>query len=323
MRLLSIASGVLLLCTSCVSSNKPVSIGQAELELQIPALLGEGALWNYKTQELYWVDIVDKKFYIYDPQNKTNKTYKLPSMIGTVVPVDKKNVLVALSDNIYKLNLGTEELVEFSDVKLTPFEYRFNDGKCDPNGNLWAGTINLDTPGQCKLYKINHKGESRIMMDSITNSNGIVWSKDAKTMFYIDSPSKEIKAYDYDVKTSTISNKRVVVRVSDEFGILDGMAIDEHDNLWVGIWEGFAVANFNSKTGELISKIEVPAKNVTSCVFGGENLDILYITTSSLGMTEEEKLLYPDAGSVFKIKPGVKGVKTPHFNLDNSIELFD
>lgn len=319
MRLLSICLFILFLCLSCENSNRTNAKNKAELELKIPSLLGEGALWNYKTQQLYWVDIVGKKFHIYNPVKKTNRTYKLPAMIGTVVPVDDKNVLVALSDNIYKLNLITEELVKFSDVKLTPHENRFNDGKCDPNGNLWAGTINLDDPGKCKLYKINNKGEAKIVIDSVTNSNGIVWSKDSKTMFYIDSPSKEIKAFDYDVKTSSISNKRVIVKVSDELGILDGMAIDENDNLWVGIWEGFAVANFNSKTGELIAKIDVPAKNVTSCAFGGENLDILYITTSSLGMTEEEKLLYPDAGSVFKVKPGVKGVKTAYFIQDNSI----
>ena len=288
----------------------------ATLEHKIDALLGEGAFWNYKTQELYWVDIVGNKFHIYNPEKKTNRTFEMPSMIGTVVPIDKDFALVALSNNVYKLNLNTKSLTPFTNVKLTKDENRFNDGKCDPNGNLWVGTINLDNPKKCKLYKINSKGESKKMIDSITNSNGIVWTKDAKTMFYIDSPSKQIQAYDFDSTTSSISNMRVLVEVEDDFGILDGMAIDENDNLWVGLWDGFAVANFNSKTGELIRKINVPAKNVTSCAFGGENLDILYITTSSLGMSEEEQYKYPDAGSLFKVKPGVKGVKTTHFKVD-------
>ncbi|NNK81864.1 MAG: SMP-30/gluconolactonase/LRE family protein [Flavobacteriaceae bacterium] len=298
---------------NCSQSNTETT---ATLELKNDALLGEGALWNYKTQELYWVDIVGMKFHIYNPKTQTNKSYNMPTMIGTVVPLNDYYCLVALADNIYKLNLDTEELLPFSDVELTKEENRFNDGKCDPNGNLWAGTINLDNPKKCKLYKINNEGESEIMIDSITNSNGIVWSKDAKTMFYIDSPSKQIKAYDFNNATSTISNERILVEVEDSFGILDGMAIDENDNLWVGLWDGFAVANFNSKTGELIRKIKVPAKNVTSCAFGGENLDILYITTSSLGMTEEEQKRYPNAGSLFKVKPGVKGVNTTHFKLD-------
>lgn len=288
----------------------------ATLEYKIDALLGEGALWNYKTQELYWVDIVGKKFHIYNPKTQVNKTFNMPTMIGTVVPINNNFALVALSDNIYKLNLKTEEFLPFSNVELSKDENRFNDGKCDPNGNLWAGTINLDNPNKCKLYKFNDKGESEIMIDSITNSNGIVWTKDTKTMFYIDSPSKQIKAYDFDSSTSSISNMRVLVEVKDNFGILDGMAIDENDNLWVGLWDGFAVANFNSKTGELIRKINVPAKNVTSCTFGGKNQDILYITTSSLGMSEEEQKKYPDAGSLFKVIPGVKGVKTTHFKID-------
>ena len=296
-------------CNNAITKNNY----EAELEYKITSLLGEGALWNYKTNELYWVDIVGKQFNIYSPVTQSNTSYNLPTMIGTVVPVNANHVLVALADGVYKLNLKTKSLDRFCDSKLSAQENRFNDGKCDPNGNLWVGTINLDIPFASKLYRINHKGQSKVILDSVTNSNGIVWSKDSKTMFYIDSPSKQIKAFDYDIKTSSISNQRVLVEVSDELGILDGMTIDENDNLWVGLWNGSAVAHFNTKTGELIKKINVPAKNVTSCAFGGKELDILYITTSSLGMTDEEKILYPDAGSIFKITPGVKGVETQHF----------
>ncbi len=120
-------------------------------------------------------------------------------------------------------------------------------------------------------------------------------------------------AYDYDSKTSTVSNGKIAVKVSEDLGFPDGMAIDENDMLWVGMWNGNAVAHFDPKSGKLVSKILVPAHNVTSCAFGGDNLDILYITTSSLDMTEEEQEAFPMAGSIFQAKPGVKGVKSRFF----------
>ena len=137
-------------------------------------------------------------------------------------------------------------------------------------------------------------------------------------MYYIDTPTANIKAYDFDVKSSTISNERIAVKILKEDGFPDGMAIDEDDMLWVGMWNGKAVARYNPLTGKLISKIVVPAVNVTSCAFGGKDLDELYITTSSLGMTDEDVAKYPLAGSVFKVKPGVKGVKSSFFGASKN-----
>ena len=165
------------------------------------------------------------------------------------------------------------------------------------------------------LYRVDPDGKATKMLDSITISNGIVWTSDRKTMYYIDTPTRQIRAYDYDNASGNISNERVAVNVPDTLGFPDGMAIDEEDMLWVGMWNGDCVARFNPKTGQLVSKIEVPAHNVTACAFGGENLDTLYITTASLDMTEEERLRYPDAGSIFKAVPGVKGVRSPFFGM--------
>lgn len=156
------------------------------------------------------------------------------------------------------------------------------------------------------------------MVDSVTISNGIVWTSDAKTMYYIDTPTSKIMAYDYDINTGTISNERVAVEVSLEDGYPDGMTIDSEDMLWVGLWNGNAIAHFNPKTGELISKIKVPAHNITACAFGGENLDILYITTARIDMTPEELDSLPLSGSVFKVVPGVKGVKASFFGSENN-----
>ncbi len=302
-----------ILFTGC--KTKDEKLNKVELVYETPAKLGEGAIWNYKTNEFYWIDIEGKELNIFSPKTNQNKTIQMPCRIGTVVPTTEKDeAIVALEDGIYIVNTKTDELSILSDVESDMIENRFNDGKCDPNGNLWVGSMHLkQSKPNANLYKIDSNGQANKMLDNITISNGIVWSKDKKTMYYIDTPTGKIKAYDFDAKTSTISNERVAVNVDQKDGFPDGMTIDENDMLWVGMWNGNAVANYNPKTGELIRKIEVPAHNVTACAFGGENLDELYITTASVDMTKEEKEKYPLAGSLFKVKLDLKGVKSPFF----------
>ncbi len=284
---------------------------KAVLEYQIQSKLGEGSFWNYNTQELYWVDIQGKTLHIYNPKTKSNKSITVPSMIGTVVPSTQSNkAIIALQDGIYSIDTNTGDLQLLSDVEQAITTNRFNDGKCDPSGRFWVGSIAFnETPLAAKLYMLDNNQNAILKKDSVTISNGIVWTKDKTTMYYIDTPTSEIKAYDYNDATGAISNERVAVKVSDTLGYPDGMTIDEHDNLWVGLWNGSAVGCFNPKTGNLISKIEVPALNVTSCAFGGKNLDTLYITTATKDMDTEQLKQFPLAGSIFKAVPGVKGVK--------------
>ena len=303
-------------CLSDSEKEQPLMETQpAQLEYRIIAQLGEGAFWNHQTKELYWVDIEGKQLHIYDPTTGVNRSFPTPSRPGTVVPVaGAPEALLALEDGVYTLNTETGEIALFCSIEADMPGNRFNDGKCDPAGRLWVGSMDFGTTNPtANLYRVNGDGTASKMLDSITISNGIVWSSDKQTMYYIDTPTGQIRAYDYDDATGDISNERVAVNVPDTLGHPDGMAIDEEDMLWVGMWAGNCVARFNPQTGELLSTIEVPAKNVTACAFGGPNLDTLYITTAHLGMTEEEQQAYPDAGSIFKAVPGVKGVKSAFF----------
>jgi len=287
---------------------------QATLEYETKAQLGEGAFWNHVTQELFWVDIEGKKLHIYNPSSKLNRTLEMPSRIGTVVPKDQNNAVVALEDGIYLVNTVNGELKLLSDIESDKNYNRFNDGKCDPKGRFWVGTMNFDAiTKSAALYMVDSNRTVEKKLDSVAISNGIVWTKDKKTMYYIDTPLKNIRAFDYNNETGEISNERVAIAIADSLGFPDGMTIDENDNLWVGLWNGYGVGYFNPKSGKLIQKIEVPAQNVTSCAFGGKNLDTLYITTASIGMSEENIPLYPKAGSIFKYIPGVKGVKGSFF----------
>ena len=287
---------------------------KAVLEYKIKARLGEGAFWNHKTQELYWVDIEDQVLHIYNPQTKKNRSLPTPSKIGTVVPKNTNETIVALQDGIYTMNLKSGDIVLLSDIESGLTENRFNDGKCDPSGRLWVGSMALNMQSnRANLYMVDTTGNAQLKIDSVTISNGIAWSSDQKTMYYIDTPTGMIRAFDFDNEIGAISNERVAVKVPNSMGFPDGMAIDSEDMLWVGMWNGNAVIRCNPKTGKIISKIEVPAHNVTACAFGGKNLDTLYITTASIDMTKKEKVACPLAGSLFKANPGVKGVKSVFF----------
>ncbi len=288
---------------------------QVKVAFEIKSKLGEGAFWDHHHQRLYWVDIVDKKVHIYDPATKKDIEFDAPSSVGTVVPKNKDEAVIALEDGIYMLNTNTGIITLLSDVEAYMTYNRFNDGKCDPNGNLWVGSMHWEQSApKANLYKVEPTGHTTKMLDSVTISNGIVWTSDKKTMYYIDTPTGHIRAFDFDPSESTISNERIAVVIPETLGFGDGMTIDEEDKLWVGLWNGNAVARFDPLTGTLLEKIEVPAHNVTSCSFGGENFDTLYITTSSLDMNEEESKKYPLAGSLFEVKPGVKGVAGNFFD---------
>lgn len=288
---------------------------KVKVTIEIKSKLGEGAFWDHHDQRLFWVDIEGNKVHIYDPATKKNKTFDTPSRVGTVVPKNKDEAVIALEDGIYMLNTNNGDLSLFSDIEAELTGNRFNDGKCDPNGNLWIGSMHLDQSApKANLYKVEGSGISSKMLDSVTISNGIVWTKDKKTMYYIDTPTGYIRAFDFNPENSTISNERIAVYIDESIGFGDGMAIDSEDKLWVALWNGNAVVRFDPLTGKLMKKIDVPAHNVTSCTFGGKNFDTLYITTSSLDMTEKEMEKFPLAGSLFEVRPGVKGVAGNFFN---------
>jgi len=271
-----------LVITACNTQHKKTDNlmqNKAVLEYKIKTQLGEGSFWNYKTQELYWIDIEGKALFIYNPKTKTNRKLSTQSIIGTVVPKNENEAVIALQDGIYTINIESGVISILSDIESDISENRFNDGKCDPSGRLWVGSMAFDQkPKAANLYMVDEQGNAELKKDSVTISNGIVWSKDKKSMYYIDTPTLEIKAYDYDDTTGKITNERVAVKINDSLGFPDGMAIDENDMLWVCMWNGNAVLCFNPNTGEIVNRIEVPAHNITSCAFGGKNLDTLYIT---------------------------------------------
>jgi len=292
--------------------QKPTSL-YAELAYLTQAKLGEGALWNHKTQTFWWIDIEGKQFNIYDPKTHKNRIHPTKTRIGTVVPSTDGNAILATEEGILDYNINDKTSTLINPLETDIKNNRLNDGKCDPEGRLWVGSMNSNTTSPTgSLYKVSGS-ESTKMLDSIKISNGIVWTQDHKTMYYIDTPTGEIMAYNYDNSTGEITKGRVAVSIPKTLGFPDGMAIDINDNLWVGMWNGNAVINFDPRTGKTIQTINVPAHNVTACAFGGPNLDTLYITTARIDMSPAELDSLPLSGSLFKCLPGVKGVEASFY----------
>jgi sugar lactone lactonase YvrE len=287
-----------------------------ELVIDAKAALGEGPCWDSEKQLLYWVDIMGKKVHVYNPKENTNRTISVDGYPGAVVPRKSGGLVVAMNQGYYALDLETEQLTLLASPENEPKTNRFNDGKCDASGRFWAGTMGMGSSEPAgNLYFLDQDLKITHLLDGIGTSNGIAWSGDNKTMYYIDSPTKQVVAFDFDLSSGGIKNKRVVVNIPEGEGVPDGMTIDSEGMLWVAQWGGYKVSRWNPHTGERLEIISVPVERVTSCTFGGENLDELYITTAGGGSLSEEELeKQPHAGGVFRIKVGVKGTINYAFN---------
>lgn len=279
-------------------------------------ILGEGAIWF--EGKLLWVDIRRHAVHVYNPATKSNESYSTPSSVGTVVPSSVPGVLiVALRDGFYRLNLADKSVTPIEGALPTKDrpELRFNDGKCDPSGRLWAGAMYINEEAKEAheggfLYMMDASLNVRTVLDKISIPNGITWTKDRKTMYYIDSPTCCVLAFDYDDSTGAISNKRKAFDVPSIYGYPDGSTMDADDNLWIAGWAGSCVTKWNPRTKELLKTIPMPTAKITSVAFGGENLTDLYITSASVGQDLSTDKL---AGSLFVVRNEGKGVKAVAF----------
>ena len=278
------------------------------------ALVGEGPIWDEEDQVLYWVDILSSKLYSYDPVKGKNKTYDVGQHIGTVVLRKSGGVMLAVKDGFASFDLKTGDLKIINDPESHLPGNRFNDGKCDPAGRFWAGTMAYNNPTtQGSLYRMGTDFEVRKMLGGIGIANGIIWSLDNKTMYYIDSVRYNVRAYDYDIGTGDISNERVVIDVPEGVGLPDGMTIDSEGMLWVAHYGGGRVCRWNPDTGDLLHSVHLPTSQITACAFGGKKLDTLFITCAAQQMSEADFEREPHAGALFFCKPGFQGVPAYRF----------
>jgi sugar lactone lactonase YvrE len=284
---------------------------RAEVALESRATLGEGPVWDRATGRLLWVDIVRGLVHSFDPSTGVDTFVEFGGSVGVVAPRTVGGWIVAVDDRLSLCKPGGADLAVVATVGRGAQALRFNDGKADPAGRFWAGTMADDeTPGAGTLYRLGPDLTLHAMVEGVTISNGIGWSPDQRTMYFIDTPTRRVDAFEFDLDIGSIQNRRTLLTI--ERGMPDGMTVDADGGLWVALWDGWAVHRY-APDGRLDRVVELPVARVTSCAFGGDDLDTLFVTSAQVGLEAEDFVRQPDAGSVFAIDAGVSGQEPGRF----------
>jgi len=280
-----------------------------EILLDARAGLGEGPSWDAAHNRLYWVDIHAGHLHIHDQQNQTNDLISLGEALGCIATCRNGDLILALHSGLAKLNLATRTRTRVVNPEPHLPGNRFNDGKCDPAGRFLVGTMDeAEEEASGSLYSYAPDGTLNTLLAGTRISNGLTWSPDFQTFYHIDTPTRQVTAFDYDLATGSIANPRPVVRVPAELGWPDGMTSDREGMLWVAMWAGAKITRWDPAKGDLLETIPIPALNVTSCIFGGPDLTDLYITSARKGISDLDLERYPLSGGLFRLRTEVIGM---------------
>lgn len=286
----------------------------ATLLIDTKSTLGEGPVWDWKKQVLFWVDIEGCILHRYNPIRKEHHTWSFEHMVGAVVPTDKDTLLLALENGLARFKPTSETITPLAVLQNNRPEMRYNDGKVGPNGNFWIGSMHKQlAPNSGSLYRVDSHLKVTQMLSGTTISNGMAWTANHKLFYYIDTATQQVAQFSFDKSTSGITNKKVAFTIPESFGAPDGMTIDKEGMLWIAHWGGHAIRRWNPTTGEMIEKVGLPVPNVTSCCFGGENLDTLYIATARSGLNKAQLNEFPLSGGLFAFQTKVKGTPIYYF----------
>ncbi|MDB5019169.1 MAG: L-arabinolactonase [Pedobacter sp.] len=281
------------------------------------SFLAEGPIWDALSKSLLYVDIIDGLIHEYYPDTDEHKTINVHQMVGAIALCEDGRLLAALKAGLAYVCRETGKFDVFTNPESHLPGNRFNDGKCDPSGRLWIGTMDIDEKANAgSVYMLDTDQGITKKIENTTISNGMAWSPNHKIFYYIDTPTMTVVAYDYDCINGFIRNKRVVIFIEDIDGYPDGMTIDCEGMLWIAHWGGWQVSRWDPQSGKKLFTLPMPVANVSSCTFGGEDLNDLYITSAQKGLSEDALASQPLAGSVFVWKnTGYKGM--PAFEYKN------
>ncbi len=278
---------------------------QADLVLDARADLGEGPLWDARSGELMWVDIMAGLVHRFDPESGTDRAFNVKQPVSAIVTRAAGGHVLALRDGFALWDGETTTLV--APIEPQRREIRMNDGAVDSRGRFWAGTMHVDyRRGEGALYRLEKSGAAEVVLSGVTISNGIAWSLDETTMYYVDTPTQGIDAFDFDAATGAITDRRRIVKIDPESGSPDGLVVDAEGCIWVALWDGWEVRRYDPD-GKHIGTVAVPAARVTKPAFGGPDLTDMFITTAS---PEKPNPSQPYAGGLFHVRPGVAGLPT-------------
>lgn len=288
-------------------------VEEVELVLDARADLGEAPSWDADARLLIWVDITNGLVHRFDPVAARDEVLEIGQPLGAAVPTSSGRLALATSDGFSLLDPATGRLEPVADVEAEAPETMMNDGKVDPAGRFWAGT--KDVEGQRTLGSLYRLDADRLLtkvLTDVTISNGLGWSPDPRTMYYIDSATHGIDVFDFEAEFGSVSNRRRLVEFPAPWGLPDGMTVDEEGFLWVAFWTGSALRRI-APDGRVTSTIELPVSLVTSCAFGGDDLSDLYVTSARNSLSDAQLGTQPFAGGLFRLRPGVRGLPSHPF----------
>ncbi|WP_432843189.1 SMP-30/gluconolactonase/LRE family protein [Dactylosporangium sp. CA-092794] len=276
---------------------------------------GEGVGWDHRSGVLAFVDVTHGRIWQTEPATGRLWSFEVPSTVGAVHPTeDGESLIIADSDGIALCRGGTV-VSRLAAPLAGRDDLRMNDANVDPAGRYFAGSMAFDArPAAGDLYRLDPDGTLTTAVAGTTISNGIDWSPDARLCYYVDSTLRRIDVFDYDVATGALAGRRPFADVSDLPGVPDGLTVDASGGVWVAFFGGARVCRFDP-TGARTTTVHLPAGLVTSCCFGGPDLDELYISTSTEGMSAAEVAREPAAGGVFLARPGWRGRPATPFRL--------
>ena len=278
--------------------------------------LGEGTLWVREHNSIYFVDIKKKKFFSLNIKNNKKITYRVNKEIGFLAHIQGHIFILGLQGELRIQNIKTKKIIKKITIEKNIKLNRINDGKTDPNGNLWFGTMdNLERKiEKGSLYKLNKKLLLTKVDTNYKITNGPAFI-DQYNFYHTDSSKKKIYKIKIN-KNNKIINKKIFKKLSLKDGSPDGMTLDKYKNLWVAHFNGACVSVFN-KNAKLIYKINLPAQNITNCAFGGQNNSVLYVTTATKGMSKAEMRKFSYSGYLFSVKTNTKGILQKKFVIKN------
>jgi sugar lactone lactonase YvrE len=282
------------------------------------AELAEGPVWF--DGALWWVDIVAGTFNRLDVRTGINQARATGDFLGAAVPDDRGGWILARRHDLVRLDWTSGEIVAWSAPSVaTGKRHRFNDAKCGPDGRLWVGTLSLDgARGECALYAFTGRQPGKVMVQHVSLSNGLAWSPDGAHMYFIDSLAGSIQRWRYDVGTGTLHDHAVLAQIDPREGYPDGMTVDQEGHLWVALWGGGCVVRVNRNTGAILSRHRVPVSQPSSCTFGGEHGNTLFITSAWQGLDAAQREAEPLAGAIFAMETDTAGFTANLFQREKS-----
>jgi sugar lactone lactonase YvrE len=276
--------------------------------VQARAQLGEGPVWDAADGCLYWVDIDRHEVHRYHESTGDEMLLRLDVPVGAVVPRAGGGLVVAAGMGFATVDrdatVGWVARVGAGD--------RMNDGGCDPAGRFLAGTMTYDRSPRAALYRLEPDGAVTTLLTGVATSNGLGWSPQGDRLYYVDTPTRRVDVFDYDVERGVLGTRRVFVDIGDAPGNPDGLTVDAEGGVWVVLCRGRTVRRF-TPAGALDAVIDVPVSRATSAAFGGAGLDTLYITSGRFDLDDEQLRAEPLAGSLLSCRPGVAGLPTVAF----------